>query len=86
MTVHIQIQSASSEDEMKKIVATASELLIDCGMTSLIRLQDKNIIVQALAMHHLILKCKAELDQLKNGLQTLGVAAAIRNCLNHSLL
>ena len=41
-------------------------------------LADRENLIKSLCLHHTIFKCKAELDQLKEGLQTLGVAAAIK--------
>lgn len=66
---------------MKRIMGAISELLIECGFNksiSTIKLTDKDCIVNIISLHHLILKVKAELDQLKSGLEILGVAAAMK--------
>ncbi len=55
-------------------------LLLECGFTKppiTVLLLDKPAIVKAVALHYLILKSKAEIDQLKKGLATLGVLNAI---------
>ena len=57
-------------------------MLMECGFvkpTSVIKLRDKGDLVRTLCLHHLILKSKAELDQLKEGLHNLRVAAAIES-------
>ena len=62
------------------MVIVMSELLMDRGINkpvSMIRLQDKQCIVNAISLHYLILKSKAELDQLRSGLEILGGAAAM---------
>ena len=56
------------------------ETIVESGFTKApmtITLKDKEDIIKALCLHHIILKCKAELDQLKEGLRVLGVATAI---------
>ena len=61
---------------MKIAIRTNSELLLECGYykpPSVVDLNDKEEIVKAVSLHHVIFKSKAELDQLKDGLQTLGV-------------
>lgn len=55
----------------------ASDILVDNGITRAPSLVGKETIVKALALHCTILRSKAELDQLKNGLHTLGVADAM---------
>lgn len=72
-----QINSAATQEEMRKVVQEASDVLVDNGITkapSLVVLQDKADLVKALSLQFIILRSKAELDQLKNGLQTLDVA------------
>ena len=57
-------------------------MLLECGFVkpiSGIRLYDKDSLVRTLCLHHMILKSKAELDQLKEGLGTLGVATAMES-------
>ena len=55
-------------------------MMLDVGFTkspTAVTLTDKEDIVKALCSHHIIFRCKAELDQIKGGLNTLGVATAI---------
>lgn len=66
---------------MRIAIRTNSELLLECGYykpPSVVDLNDKEEIVKAVSLHHVIFKSKAELDQLKDGLQTLGVGSAIK--------
>ena len=49
-----------------------------CKPSSAVDLEDKEGIVKAISLHFLIFKAKAELDQLKDGLQILGVASAMQ--------
>ena len=39
---------------------------------------DKQELIHIITLHHTLLKCKAELDQLKGGLQALGVGDAMK--------
>ena len=39
---------------------------------------NKEELIHIVTLHHMVLKCKAELDQLKGGLQTLGVGDAMK--------
>ena len=58
----------------------ALQILIECGFTKppwLLQLADKMAVVKALTLHHVILRSKAELDQLRDGLSTLGVESAL---------
>lgn len=55
--------------------------LVECGFTkpsARITFGDKSEIVQAVALHHVILRSKAELDQFCDGLALCGVLQAIK--------
>lgn len=81
-----QISTARTNEEIRLICEDAADALAECGFTKppiLVGLQDKPTLVKAVCFHHLILKCKGELDQLKDGLGTLGVADAMK--LNPSI-
>lgn len=54
--------------------------LTECGIFSNGKLNAKSL-VQAVAMHHVVLSCKAELDQLIDGLNALGMH---KHLVNHS--
>ena len=65
---------------MQNVVKENSELILDAGFTkspSTVQLTDKEDIARALCLHYIVFKCKAELDQLKGGLHTLGVQTAM---------
>ena len=54
----------------------------DCGISQLpasIAAKDQTAIVSAIALHYTILVVKAELDQLVQGLETLGILSLLRN-------
>ena len=54
---------------------------MDCGFMKSpdnVTYSDKDAIVKAMCLHHVIFRCKGELDQMKDGLGTLGVAKAIQ--------
>ena len=62
------------------MIEESSNVLIDNGITkapTLVGLDDKDSIVKALSLHFIILSSKGELDQLKDGLRTLGVGDAM---------
>ena len=76
----IQIENATSDTELKTVIEASSDILIDNSITtapSLVEFKDKVSIVKALSLQLIIIKSKGELDQLKNGLRTLGVADAM---------
>lgn len=80
--VTFQISSATTEEEIQMICGEAIDVLMGCSFNkppSVIRLKDKTALVKALLLHHLILRSKAELDQLKEGLRTLGMADAMQS-------
>ncbi len=75
----IQIDNATSNVELKNIIEVNSDVLIDNGITtSLSSIKKKNSVVKALSLQYIILKLKGELDQLKDGLITLGVGSALQ--------
>ena len=77
----MQICAASTNEEVRIICKDTSDMLVDCGFTKppfFIGLVGTPALVKAISLHHIILKCKAELNQLKDGLGTLGVADAMK--------
>ncbi len=75
-----QILSASTPNVLKEIVTENFKLLIDSGITkpcANITLDDKVPIVQSIALDKVILKTLGELEQFKDGLQSLGVGREI---------
>ena len=78
----MQICAASTNEEVRIICEDNSDMLVDCGFTKpplFIGLADRPALVKAISLHHIILKRKAELDQLRDGLGTLGVADALKS-------
>ena len=78
----IQIQTATSDQQIREIVTTddALDILSDCGYDkplSNVRFADKTNLIKVAATHHCLLSVKAELDQLKEGLQVLDVLSLI---------
>ena len=52
------------------------DILTEAGFSKPIiklSLADKSELIQIVALHHTILKCKAELDDLLDGLRSLGI-------------
>ena len=57
------------------------DLLIECGVTkpvSILEISDKADVIQAIALHKVILGSMAELSQFKEGLSVLGVSNALK--------
>ena len=75
------IMQSTTEDQLRSVVASHFDVLSDSGFTRpsiLVKESDKVDIIQALALHDVILRSKAELDQLCEGLESCGVLGAIR--------
>ena len=72
----MQIIAADDEEEMRGTLLEETECLLDAGCLHPIHkatLDDKSAIVGAVALHHCVLSIKAELDQLKEGLEYTGL-------------
>jgi len=76
------VQTASANDHAMGTKMFYSGLHVGakqyCKPSSAVGLEDKEGITKAMSLHFLIFKAKAELDQLKDGLRTLGAAGAIQ--------
>ena len=62
------------------------DVLSDCGFVkpiATLTLEDKVAAVHSITLHHVILQCKAELDQICKGIQDVGILKALR--LNYDL-
>ena len=60
----------------------AADVLVDCGFVkspSCVTLQERPAVVKAVLLHYIVFRSKAELDQLRSGLQTLGVGEAMHS-------
>jgi hypothetical protein len=76
---------ACDEEEFTKICLAHMDEIIDSGYTkpvSTISLDDRESLTQCLKKHLCILKTKGELDQLKSGLNSLGVGRAMEQFPN----
>ena len=68
-------------EELRSFVGTNYELLSDCGFvkpSTCITMEDKVEIVQAVGLHFVILRPKAELDQFLEGLDACGILHPLR--------
>jgi hypothetical protein len=73
--------NASSEQELQEVVGEQFSVLNDCGFVKPftgVKIEDKADIVQSICLHHVILRSKAEIDQLTEGLRSCGVLDEIR--------
>ena len=71
---------SNTDKELQTVVDTNFSTLLDRGVTkpsTSISLDDKMEIVQAVALHYVILWSKAELDQFAEGLASCGILMAI---------
>ena len=76
-----QIKNTSNEQELNQIVENEEfDFLYDCGIqTRSITMAKKDDVISAIAKHYCIVICKAELDQLIEGLSTLQVLDLVRS-------
>ena len=73
---------SSSEQDLQAVLGSNFSTLLDYGIlkpATSFSIEDKVDIVHAIALHHVILRSKAEMDQFCDGLQSCGVLNAIRN-------
>lgn len=74
------MRDAPDESTLRAVASSRVDIVVDAGFTKptpLLTFTDKQQLIQVIALHHTILKCKAELDDLKGGLAALGVSAMI---------
>ena len=77
----LQIRDAPDEDTLRLVAIEEVDIVIEAGFSKIITkltMADKDELVHIVALHHTILKCKAELDDMLNGLESLGVAEMLR--------
>jgi len=80
-----QVKAAPDDRTLRKLATDNCALLIESGLTmplALLTVHDKDTIVQTVALHHVLLKSKAEMDQFAQGLSALGVLDAIKDHSN----
>jgi hypothetical protein len=74
------MHDAKSDDSLREICIEESDLIIEDGYTkplSFISFSEKEGLAKTVKVHFCLLWCKAELDQLKCCLSTLGVGEAM---------
>ena len=77
----------SDDKSLQQTLLDASDVIINSGYTKPLvsaKLSDRAVISKAVALHYSILQSIAELDQLKKGLESLGMLEVIKN--NRDLL
>ena len=75
---------AVSNEQIQVLSMDAIEVLSYCGFNkslTTLTLEDRSTLVHRITMYYTILRSKAELDQLLNGLQTLGVPDDMKSSL-----
>ena len=81
-----QILKIEDVIELRRLCSEQSDIMQEVGFSkpfSMIEITEKAQIVRAICTHYVLLRCKAELDQLKTGLSTLGLLDEL--CSNPSL-
>ncbi len=77
-----QIRDASDIATFRQTCLEVFDILVDSGVLkgpSQLQMSEQVEVVRALCLHQLVLKSKAEIDQLRNWLKTLGVFRAIES-------
>ena len=78
----MQIKNVCDLHELRQLAVENVDLLIECGInkpSSRLELRDKANIIQAVALHKVILGTMAELSQFCEGLTALSVSDALKN-------
>lgn len=78
--VILQLQQTEDESKFHDLLASQSDLICDSGYqkpTATSTLANKHEIVTTIFLHQTVYSCLAELDQLKSGLNVLGVVDEI---------
>ena len=78
----MQVRSAEDDAILRSACLSEVDMIIDAGYSkpvSVITIDEKDELAQVLRVHYIytLLKNKAEMDQLKNGLSELGVGEAM---------
>ncbi len=76
-----QIKAAQDEDSLREVAMSNLTILCDCGFTKpvvTLDLVDRITLIQTIALNHVLLRSKAELDSFCDGLKALGVLEAMR--------
>ena len=87
---YLQINAVEDEEQLRDILAKGCDILQEAGYTRPIhaaKLEKKDAVIGAVALHHCILSIKAELDELVDGIKSTGFLDYIRKfhwCLDCS--
>ena len=81
---HLQIALAENDDDIKLCfsIDEGASLLNETGYRKAVcslKLSDRPAVLGALLDYHLMIKVKAEMDQFKEGLQTLGYLEVLQS-------
>ena len=72
---------------LRKLCSEQSDMMQEVGFSkplTMIEVTEKTLIIRAVSAHYVLLRCKAELDQLKAGLSALGLLDEL--CANPSII
>ena len=75
------MRNAADEQALRTLVIDNSSLFVESGVTTalaVVKVADKDNLVKCVALHHVLLKVKAEIDQFCTGLRALGVLDAMQ--------
>ena len=75
------MENATNEQSLRELLMENSASLIGCGLTvplSLVTLDDRAVIIDAVLLHYVLLNSKAEIDQLLMGLSALDVLNTVK--------
>lgn len=78
----LQIKCAPDVSTLRAVVLNDADYTIDAGFSKPIAsltMDSKNELIRVLCLHHVLLKSIAELDQFKEGLESLGVLDIIKS-------
>lgn len=78
---YLQINAVEDEEQLRDILAEGCDILQEAGYTRPIhaaKLEKKDAVIGAVALHHCILSMKAELDELVDGIKSTGFLDYIR--------
>lgn len=79
--INVQIDEASDVSTLRTVAMEAIDLIIDSGFSKpIVQLteSDKSELIHVLALNCTLVRCKAEIDQMLDGLKALEVASLIK--------
>lgn len=72
---------ATDEQTLRTMALDNAGLLLDSGLSialPLVKMKDKEDMVKTVALHQVLLKTKAEMNQFSNGLKALGILDSLQ--------